>query len=218
MQLPAWPAAARGPLPPTPAPRARVPGQSGPAATGSWRSKATNSATQPWRNTLTSRRRVARRVRGRSGHNAVTSSKRAGGNRLVRCPAHTEQPQRRDGHGQPQPRRPVRVAHARAVPLPAGPLGDFKALFDPGPQAIPARITGLRRPDRSGSARGPCSRLPTAPAGCRPPGSGFKGDARAAPTRARPGHKAQQGAPARAPGGPKAAARVDAQKRMPAQA
>ena len=37
------------------------------------------------------------------------------------------------------------MAHARAVPLPARALGDLKALFNPGTQAIPAGITGLRR-------------------------------------------------------------------------
>ena len=45
-----------------------------PSGTGSWRSSAPSSRTQPWRTTLPSRRRVARRVRGRSGHPPVTSS------------------------------------------------------------------------------------------------------------------------------------------------
>ena len=48
-------------------------GTKAPGGKGAWRRKATNRATPPWRNTLTSRRRVARRVRGRSGHNAVTA-------------------------------------------------------------------------------------------------------------------------------------------------
>ena len=46
-----------------------------PSGKGAWRSSATSSRTQPWRNTLTSRRRGARRVRRRSGHPPVTSSR-----------------------------------------------------------------------------------------------------------------------------------------------
>jgi len=46
-----------------------------PSGTGSWRRRATSRRTQPWRNTLPSRRRVARRVRGRSGHTPVPSSR-----------------------------------------------------------------------------------------------------------------------------------------------
>jgi hypothetical protein len=45
-----------------------------PGGTGSCRSNATKSATPPWRNTRTSRKRVARRSRGRPGHRAVTAS------------------------------------------------------------------------------------------------------------------------------------------------
>jgi len=56
---------------------------------------------------------------------------RADGNRLVCSLAHTAQPQRRDCHGQLEARRPVRVPHPRAVPLPPGPLRDFTSLFNP---------------------------------------------------------------------------------------
>jgi hypothetical protein len=38
-----------------------------------------------------------------------------------------------------------RVGHPGAVPLPASPFGQFKALFDPRPQATLTRVTGLRR-------------------------------------------------------------------------
>src|SRR5439155_153452 len=50
-----------------------------------------------------------------------------------------------DRHGQPEARCAVRVPHTRAMPLPPGPLRDFKSLFNPRAETIPAGITGLRR-------------------------------------------------------------------------
>ncbi len=66
---------------------------------------------------------------------------RPGGKRLVCRSARTEQPQRRDCHGQPPPRGPLRIAQACAVPLPPCALRDLQALFEPGAQPIPGRST-----------------------------------------------------------------------------
>lgn len=51
---------------------------------------------------------------------------RAGGHRLVRFTPDAEQPQRGDGDSQPQARRPLGMAHPRAVPLPPARFVLFK--------------------------------------------------------------------------------------------
>jgi hypothetical protein len=103
------------------------------------------------------------------------------------------------------------------VPLPARTLRDLKTLFNPGPQAIPAGITGLRRQIRQDQPRVLVAVLPAGQQRARDLVA-RKGDARPAPTRTRPRRKRRQGPPAGRPRGPKAASQVDAQKGMPAQA
>src|SRR6266545_2992 len=56
---------------------------------------------------------------------------RADRDSILGCPAHAEQPQGGHGHRQPQPRGPLRLAHARAVPRPPRSVGDLEAWFDP---------------------------------------------------------------------------------------
>ena len=53
------------------------------------------------------------------------------GNPLLCQPADAEHPQRGDGHGQPQPGRPLGIGHAGALPLPSPTLSDLKALLNP---------------------------------------------------------------------------------------
>ena len=140
-----------------------------PVGNGSWRSKATGSATHPWRTTLTSRRRVARRDRDRSGHNPVTSSSVLAGMvsaaappTLSRHPVATATASHRRaaragsrirvrGHGQP-----ARLVLCKPCSIQA-----------PG---HPSRHHWPLVTDRSGSAPGPCRPPPSAPAACRRPG------------------------------------------------
>src|SRR5262245_15165237 len=56
----------------------------------------------------------------------------------------THHPQSGHGDCPPQACRPRGVGHARAVPLPACPLREFKALLNPGPHAVPGGVTDLR--------------------------------------------------------------------------
>ena len=132
-----------------------------------------------------------------------------------RPPTDAEQPQRRDGDGQPR-RAAWSGALIRVVPLPARALRDLKALFDPRPQAIPARLTGLRCQIGQEQPGGFVAVFPA-----RQQGAGHlvarKG--RPVPRQRLPGCGASSPtAASRAPCWPKAAARIDAQERMPAQA
>ena len=177
-------------------------GTKAPGGKGAWRRKATNRATPPWRNTLTSRRRVARRVRGRSGHNAVTA-RSVLSHVVFGHPPHPEQPQGGASHRQPPPCGPLRGAHARAVPRPARALGDCAALCDRGAQPIPAGIPGLRR---QGGQPQPGGRIALRPQGqpraLHLPARLLRGGAPAPPARAGLGPKALQRATARGPGRP----------------
>src|SRR4030095_14191331 len=90
------------------------------------------------------------------------------------------------------------------VPLPPGPFGDFKALFDPGAQPIPGCITGLRRQIGQDQPWVLIAVLPQDQQGALhlPPGF-LKGSAPAPPARPRLGGKALQGAKAPRPSGRK---------------
>ena len=144
---------------------------------------------------------------------------RAGRDRLVRLAADTEQPQRGDGDGQPQAGGALRLRHVGPLPLPAGALGDLKPLFDPGTQPIPTGGTGLGRQVSQDQPRVLIPWLPTGQQGTgQLPVAAFEGDPCALPRRARLGHQRLQRHPAYLARGPKRPARVDAQKRVPAQA
>jgi hypothetical protein len=172
-------------------------GTTAPGGKGAWRRKATNRATPPWCNTLTSRRRVARRVRGRPGHNAVTARSVLSGMSSSAIPPTLS------SHRQPPPCGPLRGAHARAVPLPARALGDFAALCDRGAQPLPAGIPGLRRQGGQHQPGGRIALLPQGqPRALHLPARLLQGGAPAPPARAGLGPKALQRATARGPGRP----------------
>ena len=58
---------------------------------------------------------------------------------------HADHPQGGDGQGQPEACYPLGGVHLGILPLPPTPLETFKALFTPASQAIPGRVTRLRR-------------------------------------------------------------------------
>src|SRR5262249_19116242 len=172
-----------------------------PSGNGSWRSSAISRRAQPWRNTLTSRRRVARRVRWRSGHTPVTSSNVLAGNVSSSPPPPPPSPT-----AAPAPPPPTRPAPARPAPPvpgaspPARDLADLNPLVNPAPHAIPSRIPGLRR--QIGQNQ-PGVFVAVLPASQQRAGDLVtrKGDARPAPAGARTRRKGGQGPPAGCPRG-----------------
>jgi hypothetical protein len=144
---------------------------------------------------------------------------RAGRDRLVRLAPHAQQPPGRHRDGQPPARRPLGLGHVGALPLPTGAFGDLEALLNPGPQAIPGGRTGLGRQVRQDQ---PWRLIPRLPTGQQGPGhlpvAAVEGEARPLPRRARLGDQRLQGHLTPLPLGPKGAAGVDAQKRVPSQA
>ena len=102
----------------------------------------------------------------------------------------------------------------RAVPQPPGPLGDFNARCDPGQQAIPGDIIGLRRPIRQDQSwiliaclpQGQQGTLQVPPRGCK-----------AVPPCPRLGDERLQRLKGHRQDWPKGTPRIDAHKRVPAQ-
>src|SRR5262245_44526769 len=138
--------------------------------------------------------------------------------RLLGLAPNAQQPQGGSGHGQPQARGPVGLRHVRALPRPAGALGDLEALLDPGPQPIPTGGTGLRRQVRQEQPWIFVPRLPAGQQGAvQLAVTAFESDARSLPGGARLGHQGLQRHPTHLALGPKGAPRVDAQKRVPPQ-
>ena len=153
-----------------------------PAGQGSWRRSATNRRTHPRRNTLTSRRRGARRVRGCGGHNAFSSSTVLAGSAASAAPPTLSSHNVATATRSPQPRRAGWMAYPCTVPWPARAVGALQPLFDPGPQAIPACCAGLRPPSGQDQPRIVVAVLTSAPARGTRPGA-VCGQAHAAPTR-----------------------------------
>src|SRR5215212_4350442 len=60
-------------------------------------------------------------------------------------PADADEPEGGDGDGEPEAGGAIRVGHAGALPLPAGPLGHLEALLDPGAQAVPGDVGDVGR-------------------------------------------------------------------------
>ena len=181
---------------------ARARAGTGPSGSGASSSSATSSATQPRRNRLTSRSRVARRCRRGGRSTSASDNSVLVRDGVLHLAADPHQPERRHRHRQPQPAGPLRVGHARPLPLPAAALDQLEAVLDPGAQPVPAGIGGLRRQVGQHQPRVGAARPPSRPAGCSPAGWSrrpCRAPASAGPPSARTGGAGRSG-PARPAG------------------
>ena len=187
-----------------------------PAGQGSWRRSATNRRTHPWRNTLTSRRRGARRVRGCGGHNAFSSSTVLAGSAASAAPptlsSHNVATATRPPQHQTRGLDGFSVYGAMASPR----VWCSSTLV----RSRPAGHTSLLRwppaAEWAGSATDRCRLLPARPHGARDLGP-CAGQTHAAPTRPGSWDAGPPGPPTRRPGGPNAPTRVAAHQRRPPQ-